>query len=158
MSSLPPFTSTEIIKHLEKLLSNTYILYVKTQGYHWNVEDSRFAMLHALFEEQYQALASAIDDTAERIRQLNKSAANSLKDLLANSTLQEETRKKLSGDDMLQALAHDHGTMVKALHDGIAVSSKTADDATTDFLTERLRAHEKTAWMLNAHLQKNDLQ
>jgi hypothetical protein len=37
------------------------VLALKTHGFHWNVTGAMFPMLHALFEEQYTALAAASD-------------------------------------------------------------------------------------------------
>src|SRR3546814_17852100 len=50
------------------LLADTYLLLVKTQGYHWNVVGPLFISLHRLTEEQYQNLFEAVDDLAERDR------------------------------------------------------------------------------------------
>jgi len=38
---------------LKKLLADTYTLYLKTHGYHWNVEGPHFQQLHLQFMEQY---------------------------------------------------------------------------------------------------------
>lgn len=45
---------------LKNLLSDYYMLYLKTQNYHWNVEGQNFHGLHMQFEEQYKNLADAI--------------------------------------------------------------------------------------------------
>jgi len=52
---------------LKTLLANTYALYLKTHNYHWNVKGPNFFSLHKLLEEQYEDLAEAVDDIAERI-------------------------------------------------------------------------------------------
>ena len=64
----------QIAASLSKLLADTYTLYVKTQGFHWNVTGPRFHDLHKLFEEQYNELADANDEIAERIRAHEKAA------------------------------------------------------------------------------------
>jgi starvation-inducible DNA-binding protein len=68
----------EVARELSGFLADTYLLYVKTQGFHWNVVGSHFASLHKLFEEQYENLAAAIDECAERIRALGFKAPGSL--------------------------------------------------------------------------------
>ena len=40
-------------KAVKKLLADTYTLYLKTHGYHWNVEGPHFQQLHIQFMEQY---------------------------------------------------------------------------------------------------------
>ena len=62
---------------LSRLLADTYTLYLKTHNYHWNVTGQRFRDLHLMFEEQYNELALAVDNVAERIRTLGAKAPGS---------------------------------------------------------------------------------
>ena len=55
---------------LGRLLADTYVLYGKTHGFHWNVTGPMFNMLHLIFMEQYTELWTALDEIAERIRPL----------------------------------------------------------------------------------------
>ena len=45
---------------LARLLADSYLIYLKSQGFHWNVVGPRFEPLHAVFQEQYTELAQAI--------------------------------------------------------------------------------------------------
>src|ERR1700722_16724899 len=78
------------VKELSKLLANTYLLYLKTQNYHWNVENFSFAMLHEFLDKQYKELADAVDEVAERIRMLDRYTPASFKEFLKLTTLHEE--------------------------------------------------------------------
>jgi ABC-type Fe3+ transport system substrate-binding protein len=60
----------QIASGLSKLLADTYTLYLKTHNYHWNVTGPHFQTLHVMFEGQYNELALAVDQIAERIRSL----------------------------------------------------------------------------------------
>jgi starvation-inducible DNA-binding protein len=64
----------EIAGALSRLLADTYTLYLKTQGDHWNVTGPMFPGLHAMFETQYIELRDAVDLIAERIRALGHPA------------------------------------------------------------------------------------
>ena len=55
---------------LGRVLADTYMLYLKTHAFHWNVEGPMFNTLHAMFMEQYTELWNAVDLVAERIRAL----------------------------------------------------------------------------------------
>jgi starvation-inducible DNA-binding protein len=57
----------EIADGLSRLLADSYTLYLKTHNFHWNVTGPMFNTLHLLFEGQYQELAAAVDEIAERI-------------------------------------------------------------------------------------------
>jgi hypothetical protein len=52
------------------LLADTYVVYLKTHNFHWNVEGPMFQTLHQMFMEQYTETWNAIDLVAERIRSL----------------------------------------------------------------------------------------
>src|SRR5262245_46929215 len=41
-----------IAKGLSRLLADTYVVYLKTHNFHWNVEGPMFQTLHQLFMEQ----------------------------------------------------------------------------------------------------------
>lgn len=141
----------QLAQHLSFLLADTYVLYAKTQNFHWNVQDPRFYSLHLLLEKQYQELAEAIDEIAERIRMLGMPAPGRLKKYLGMTSL-KEAEGDISGDDMLQELLDDHETLCRFIRERIALVSKLGDEGTADLLIQRLRSHEKTAWMLRSHL------
>ena len=46
-------TCEEIAEMLKQILANTYVLYTKTQNFHWNLVDPRFYSLHKLFEKHW---------------------------------------------------------------------------------------------------------
>ena len=51
--------SNNVADSLKIVLADSYVLYLKTQNYHWNVTGPHFKSLHMLFEEQYTDLAIA---------------------------------------------------------------------------------------------------
>ena len=60
----------EIAAGLTKVLADSYAVYLKTHGYHWNVRGPNFGALHALFMDKYTEMWGALDLIAERIRAL----------------------------------------------------------------------------------------
>ena len=67
-----------VVKILNALLADEYVLYTKTRNYHWNVVGPQFNDLHKFFESQYEALNDIVDDVAERSRALGGNAAGTL--------------------------------------------------------------------------------
>jgi starvation-inducible DNA-binding protein len=67
----------QIAEGLSRLLADSYTLYIKTHNFHWNVTGPMFQTLHAMFEEEYTELATAVDEVAERIRALGHPAPGS---------------------------------------------------------------------------------
>jgi starvation-inducible DNA-binding protein len=51
---------------------------------------------------------------------------------------------------MIKALAADHELIASELVAGIKSAGEMGDPATEDMFTERLRIHQKYAWMLRA--------
>lgn len=141
----------QIAQNLSMLLADTYVLYVKTQNFHWNVVDIRFYSLHLFLEKEYKKLNKAIDEIAERIRKLGERSPGSLQQFL-NITSLKESDEDLTADEMLLELLKDHETICCFLRERIALAAKLGDEGTSDLLIQRLHAHEKSAWMLRSQL------
>ena len=150
MIGLSDSVRQQLAQNLSMLLADTYVLYVKTQNFHWNVIDPRFYSIHLFLEKEYEKLSEAIDEIAERIRQLGEPSPGSLKQFLGVTSL-KESDGDLNADDMLMELLKDHDTICVFLRDRIALASKLGDEGTADLFIDRLRAHEKSAWMLRSH-------
>jgi starvation-inducible DNA-binding protein len=140
----------QISQRLGLILADTYVLYIKTQNFHWNIVDPRFYSLHQFLEKQYEELAEAVDELAERIRMLGEKSPATLKQFLEMTSL-KESDSSLNSDQMLKQLLQDHETLIQHIRKQIADSSDLGDEGTADLLIQRLRFHEKTAWMLRAH-------
>ena len=138
---------------LARLLADEHVLYVKTRNFHWNVTGLHFGSLHALFEKQYDELAETIDEVAERLRSLGGIAPGSMKEFLELARLGEQPGARLAAEKMIAALLSDHEAVIQTLRSDVEAAGKAGDEGTADFLTGLLEAHEKTAWMLRAHLE-----
>lgn len=134
---------------LSKLLADTYTLYVKTHGYHWNVTGPMFRSLHLMFEEQYTDLATAADEIAERIRALDEVAPGSLAEF-GELTSIEDGKGAPEALEMVKNLITGHEAVARTAHTVVEKAESAGDVATADLATERIQIHEKTAWMLRA--------
>lgn len=138
-----------VAEDLVAVLADTYTLIVKTHVYHWNVVGPLFLPLHQLTEEHYKNLFAAADVIAERIRALGHKTPLSLKQLLPQADVEEETADR-TAERMVDQLIYDHEQMSKRLR-VVALDADEADDiVTTDLMTQRLAFHEKAIWMLRA--------
>ncbi|MDX1691118.1 MAG: Dps family protein [Acidimicrobiia bacterium] len=140
---------TEIVAGLERLLADTYTLYLKTQNYHWNVEGPMFRALHLMFEEQYIELRDAVDLVAERIRSLGELAPGSFAEF-AELTVIPEGSGDTDAMDMVRGLADGHEAAARTARSVVRLAEEAGDVATADLATVRIETHEKTAWMLRA--------
>ncbi len=138
---------------LGRLLADSFMLYVKTQAFHWNVTGPQFEPLHTLFREQYVELASAIDEIAERIRALGLKAPGSFCEFASLTSLHEETGVP-NATAMVEQLQSDHAKVARSALQATRLAEMADDVATADLATQRVTRHEKTAWMLRSLLPR----
>lgn len=145
--------SQKVADELIHYLADTYALYLKTQNFHWNVTGPYFYSFHKMFEAQYEELAQAVDEIAERIRALGSFTPASFGQFAQMSSIKDE-KTGISAETMVNKLMKDHETLAQQASRLIVTAQKAHDEGTADLLIQRLKAHEKTAWMLKSTLQK----
>lgn len=145
----------EVAEILHRVLSDEYVLYTKTRGYHWNVKGPQFNDLHKFFEAQYTELEVIIDDVAERARSIGAYALGSLEEILEHKTLEEDTTKGTDSKHMIRSLLSDHESVVRNLRTDLReCDEKYNDMGTSDYLTGLMQTHEKISWMLRSLLEE----
>lgn len=143
---------TIIAEGLKRLLADSYTLYLQTHNFHWNVTGLRFRELHLMFEEHYTELAVAVDDIAERIRTLDVAAPGTYKEFASLSSIQEVDGVP-SAEEMIKILVKSHESVVKTCRTVLKPAQEADDESTAALVSDRMRLHEKTAWMLRALTQ-----
>ncbi len=146
---IEPGKGEAIAEVLADALADSFSLYTKTLGVHWNVVGPSFFGLHKLTEEQYRDLGEAIDATAERIRTLGHIAPAAFGDFAERSCI-ENKATITSVENMIKALIQDNEAISRRLRKAVSVAEEGDDVFTADFLTGRLGQHEKNVWMLKA--------
>lgn len=147
-----------VVDLLNKDLSDSYLLVIKTKKYHWDVIGPQFRTLHELWEEHYEAISMNIDAIAERIRQLGGYPIGTAKGFLENATLSEDAGNLPTAEEMVAQLVSDHEQVIRNLRDHIDQSGdKFHDEGTADFLTGLMEQHEEMAWMLRSFLEGQSL-
>jgi len=146
---IPEKARKEIVEGLSALLADTYTLYLKTHGYHWNVTGPNFSSLHLMFEQQYMDMRDAVDEIAERIRALGSYAPGSYTELSRLSSIADEEGVP-DAQEMVRKLAGAHQTLVRGARSLVEKAEGVDDVATADLVTQRIQIHEKTAWMLRS--------
>jgi starvation-inducible DNA-binding protein len=141
-----------IVDGLSHLLADTYVLYLKTHNFHWNVSGPMFRTLHLMFEEQYNELALAVDSIAERIRALGFPAPGTYTTYARLSSIKEEEGVP-GAEDMIRSLVQGQEAVVRTARSIFPLLDKVSDEPTADLLTQRMQVHEKTAWMLRSMLE-----
>ena len=148
---IPKKSRKQIADGLSHLLADTYTLYLKTHNFHWNVTGSMFNTLHLMFEAQYNELALAVDQIAERIRALDFPAPGSYSQYAKLSSIREETGVP-GWKDMIKQLVEGQEAVTRTARGLFPLVDASHDEPTADLLTQRMQVHEKNAWMLRSLL------
>ncbi|WP_444997026.1 Dps family protein [Aliikangiella sp. IMCC44359] len=139
----------KIAEGLKRLLADSYTLYLQTHNFHWNVTGLQFRELHLMFEEHYTELAVAVDDIAERIRTLDVAAPGTYKEFSKLSSI-VEVEGVPSSLEMVDILTKGHEQVVKTSREVLLLAQEADDESSAALVSDRMRIHEKTAWMLRA--------
>lgn len=142
-----------IAEGLSRLLADTYVLYLSTHNFHWNVTGAMFSSLHVMFQAQYTELWHAVDPIAERIRALGAKAPGSYGQFQALASVPDAPSQTPKALDMVRILMQGHETVARTARSIFPVAEKAGDQPSADLLTQRLDSHEKTAWMLRSLLE-----
>lgn len=141
----------QIAASLSRLLADSYTLYLQTHNFHWNVTGPQFRELHLMFEEHYTELALAVDEIAERIRTLGCVAPGTYRAFAELSSVKEVDGVP-EAKEMVSILMQAHETVVRTSREALKVAQEAEDESSASLIGDRMRIHEKTAWMLRATL------
>ena len=146
---IAPEHRAEIAQGLKHLLAESYTLYLQTHNFHWNVTGPMFRELHLLFEEHYSELAVAVDNVAERIRTLGYAAPGTYRQFAELSSI-DEIEDVPSAQDMTRILKESHEQVVRTCRRVLKLAEAGDDESSAALISDRMRVHEKTAWMLRS--------
>lgn len=134
---------------LRKVISDSYVLYFKAHSFHWNVEGPDFAQYHEFLGNFYEEVFGSIDTYAELIRTTGQYAPTSLSRLIDLTTLEESTTIP-DAIMMLRILARDNDMFLVTLKDAYNEAEQANEFGISNYIQDRIQAHEKHAWMLKA--------
>jgi starvation-inducible DNA-binding protein len=144
----------DIAMALMKATADSYTLYAKTLGVHWNVQGPSFYGLHKLTEAQYEELHQAADAIAERIRALGKLAPTGNK-VFRDLTIVDNDAPHKPTTDMIAELVADNEAVARRMSEFAELADEAGDMFTNDLLIARIGVHEKNAWMLRASIHSD---
>lgn len=140
----------ELIDKMKIALANTFGMYLKAHGLHWNVEGKDFQQMHAFFGTLYLELHAAVDPFAEEIRALDAYVPYRITDMDMNSSV---IQTNLFGTDvakMLDDIQMANQIVMASLNDAFQSAQKVGNQGLMDFLATRLDVHSKHAWMIKS--------
>lgn len=139
----------ELQRQLKVTLATVFSFYLKTAGFHWNVEGPAFFQLHKMFEAIYQDTYQSIDGFAENIRALNTYSPGSLA-RMSELSLVEDCSDILSAGEMIKMLEQDNEIVIQQLDAAVVLATKYNKQGLINFLTARIETHTKWGWFLKS--------
>ena len=140
-------------ENLKILLATSYAFVIKAQNFHWNVEGSDFPQYHAFFDAiNNEVYENAIDRTAEYIRTLEAYTPGSIT-RYAELSLIPDQLKIPRAELMFQELYRDNEIIIKHLNECYDISEAAKQYGISNFVAERLDAHNKHQWMIRSTLK-----
>ena len=143
----------ELAASLKTLLGCTFAMYLKAQGFHWNVEGEDFHEFHDFFSDIYEDVYSAVDPTAENIRKCGQYAPFTLATLDRLSKVED---KKVSTDAIAMCVdLHDaNEQVIKCLGEAMEKATSANEQGILNFLAGRDEMHKKWRWQLEATIKR----
>jgi starvation-inducible DNA-binding protein len=142
----------ELIKAMKIAYSTEFAFYLKAHFFHFNVEGSDFLEYHDLFGKIYEEVLDSIDPFGENIRKLGSYTPASFSRLSMLSQIDDETQVPPK-EAMVAELLEDSGKIVRVLKLVYDLAEREGKHGLSNFLAERMDAHDKHAWMLRASLK-----
>jgi len=139
----------QLIEQLKVILGTNFALYLKSHGYHWNIEGANFPQYHDFLNGFYTEVFNQNDPIAEHIRQLDSYAPGSLERMLELADLEESQNIPIALA-MMTELKRDNDRYIIHLRAGIVAAEQADEPAIGNFLQDLLGAHQKKAWMLRS--------
>lgn len=140
-----------LIKFLNQLLSNHFVMYVKLHRYHWFIQGKHFFLLHQQFEKVFNQLAEDLDKVAERTLAIGGKPLATMAKYLDESTLIEANADDTE-EEMIEQLIKDFGQIVFEIKEkGILFANNIDDEVSRNVLIELQTNYETYIWMLAAY-------
>jgi starvation-inducible DNA-binding protein len=140
----------ELKTALKIVLANTYAMYFKAHGFHWNVEGKDFSQFHSFFSGIYEELFAAVDTIAEEIRALDEYAPYNMTELSSMTTVKESNIYGVDVSGMLADLTDANGSVIEALNSAHKLAEAENNRGLVNLIEERLDVHAKHGWMIRA--------
>lgn len=142
----------DLVELLNKVLADTFALYLKTHSFHWNVEGPDFAEYHGLFGDLYEEIYGAVDPIAEHVRALDGYAVGTMKRMMEMTTI-KETVVVPPARDMFHDWMRANDEVLKSLKECYLNAERQGEIGLSNFLQDRYDIHKKHAWMVRATLK-----
>lgn len=143
----------ELVASLKTLLADTYAVYFKAHGHHWNGEGMNFPEYHRLFGDIYESIHESIDPLAESIRALDAYAPYKMSRIMELTNVPETevgTSCQSMSADILSAIQIALGSVYRASE----AAESAREFGVMDMLGQMDSMYKKWAWQLRVSIKE----
>lgn len=137
-----------VAEALNRVLADSYALYLKTKNFHWHVSGPHFRDYHLMLDEQAAAILATTDMIAERVRKTGNTTLRSIGDIARHQTIADNDEDFVSAADMLAELREDNLKLVETLREAKETAGTAGDNATDGLIDDWTDQAEERAWFL----------
>jgi starvation-inducible DNA-binding protein len=146
----------DIAVALNRILADSFALYLKTKNFHWHVSGPHFRDYHLLLDEQAEQIFATTDVIAERVRKIGQPTLRSIGDISRHQKLEDNDAAYVEPSDMLAELREDNQRVVAAMREAHDVCDEHNDVASASLLETFIDDAERRVWFLYEAGRKGD--
>ena len=102
---------------LNRLLADSFALYLKTKNFHWHASGPHFRDYHLLFDEHGTQIFAMTDPIAERVRKLGGMTLRSIGQIAKLQRVEDNDAEYVDPEGMLAELAEDNKDLVTRMRE-----------------------------------------
>jgi starvation-inducible DNA-binding protein len=138
----------EIAGALNRLLADSFALYLKTKNFHWHMSGTHFRDYHLLLDEQAAQIFATTDPIAERVRKIGGTTLHSIGEIGRLQRISDNDADHVSSGAMLAELRDDNRVLTAGMRLAHETCAARGDVATTSLLEMWIDDAERRAWFL----------
>jgi starvation-inducible DNA-binding protein len=135
---------------LTEVFCCNFVAYYRAHSCHLNITGRNFTSDHKLLQKIYEDAQSQIDTIGEFIRTIGEKAPETIQDILDGSELGEDTA--YDADSMLQIVLEAQEYLMDDYKELFDIATEATDQDIANYAADRLGAHSKFKWQLEATL------
>lgn len=143
----------ELLKNLNKYLSNLGVLYIKLHNLHWNVVGINFKATHEYYETLYDGISDSLDSVAEVIKMHEGTPLASLKTYLELSTIEELPSVEVDNKTSLKIVLEDFIKMKSLVEEIRQIADKEDLYDIVTLVEGELEQYNKSIWFIKSMLK-----
>ena len=143
----------ELLKNLNKYLSNLGVLYIKLHNLHWNVVGINFKATHEYFETLYDGISASLDSVAEIIKMHEGTPLASLRTYLELSTIEELPSVEVDNKTSLKIVLEDFIKMKSLVEEIREIADKEDLYDIVTLVEGELEQYNKSIWFIKSMLK-----